>query len=371
MGIFKMPWRWAAVVPLLWCAQAHVLAATAPPVADALSGNALRRARRPLHGHRLTDQRAHETQQPTDYLYPASAEANHTGAMPACPPAQATCNVLVVVDMQKDYCKGCGSATESKWASEGVKALVGPINRIIGESAEGFEVVVFTQDWLDKGSAFLVHDTVGSQLLDGITQPAGKSFHFTKTADDWMNHGYFHGRLYAIKGEAGHGIGKPSSLDTILWSNGYSPEKTHLYVVGTATYRCVMKGSVHARALGYTVSFVEDAVDGDGNEYDWQRFGDPCNSRAVHPSCHSYMGIEDVGTACSENDKRLWAESIYTALGGPDRRLRQSIMGHAQIRRCEDADAVFASLNGKSCPVQPVPVAGTGTLAACDSGNNK
>ena len=35
---------------------------------------------------------------------------------------------------------------------------------------------------------------------------------------------------------------------------------------GTATYRCVMKGSVHARAHGYKVQYVKNAVEGDGDD---------------------------------------------------------------------------------------------------------
>ena len=68
---------------------------------------------------------------------------------------------------------------------------------------------------------------------------------------------------------------------------GYDPSWTSLYVTGTATYRCVMKGSVHARAHGYKVQYVKNAVEGDGDDYDWKRYACPnfMNS-GVKKSCH-------------------------------------------------------------------------------------
>ena len=77
-----------------------------------------------------------------------------------------------------------------------------------------------------------------------------------------MNDGYYNGRLSSKKGDS-----KPQRR--ILREFG---SWTSLYVTGTATYRCVMKGSVHARAHGYKVQYVKNAVEGDGDDYDWKRY---------------------------------------------------------------------------------------------------
>ena len=188
---------------------------------------------------------------------------------PTCAKDQERCTVLVVVDMQKDYCQGCGSPTESQWASKGVKEIATPINAVIDAAGDNLDLVLFTQDYLPDDSKFLVHNSVGSEVLDELKQPVGKTAHFTKGADDWMNHGFYKGRKYAINGETVENAHLPESLDVILNAYGYHPKKTHMYVVGTATYRCVMKGSVHARALGYKVSIVENSVEGEGDDYDW------------------------------------------------------------------------------------------------------
>jgi len=240
----------------------------------------------------------------------------HPLEFPEC--GKSHCNVLVVVDMQNDYCKNCGSPTESKWASATVKELAesdGPINQVIKKAHNAknpFDLIIFTQDWLEDGSPFLVHDTIGAEVIKTI-DGQGTGISFTKRADDWMNNGYYQGRLYAIRGEAKEGDARPRDLGHILQEFGYTPTKTSLYVTGTATYRCVMKGSVHARSLGYTVSYVKDAVEGDGDEYDWKRYACPnFMNRGVKKSCHDMHG-----DACDKDAKSKWFETVYKTLVAP------------------------------------------------------
>ena len=45
-----------------------------------------------------------------------------------CSDSKKRCNVLVVVDMQNDYCKGCGSPTESPWSTDALLKIVPNIN---------------------------------------------------------------------------------------------------------------------------------------------------------------------------------------------------------------------------------------------------
>jgi len=102
----------------------------------------------------------------------------------------------------------------------------GPINQVIDGNT--FSLIIFTKDWLADGSPFLVHDTTGAEVLTDLHK--GPGVEFTKRADDWMNEGYYNGRLYAIKGEAKAGDSKPKPLGELLTEFGYTPEKTHMYI---------------------------------------------------------------------------------------------------------------------------------------------
>jgi len=269
-----------------------------------------------------------------DYPSNDSPDSSQDAILTKAKCAKDKCNILVVVDMQKDYCKGCGSTTESQWASTGVKALADPIKQLLAKSAK-FDLIIFTQDWLASGKPFLVHDTNGAKVMDELEPPAeakSKTFYFTKGADDWLNHGYWGGRQFAIKGETGVGAKKPTPLDDILVSAGYTPDKTSMYVTGTATYRCVMKGSVHANALGFDVNIVADSVEGDGDKGDWDRYGVP-------------------GTPPADKTLQQWKMDVFSTRGGPDVAKRQSILKNAGVKSCANAAAVIASIDGKACPV--------------------
>ena len=331
--------------------------------------NVERFARKETHSHTHTTHNTtqHKTHSQTyshtqsiplpDHVYPAS-DAVTPVKFPECKQEGGDhCNILVVVDMQNDYCKGCGSPTESKWASATVKELAatqGPINQVIQKAHDAgvpFDMILFTQDWLGDGSPFLTHDTKGAEVIETIlNQDDEKSATYTKRADDWMNDGYYNGRLYAIRGEAKKGDSKPRDLGRILREFGYSPSWTSLYVTGTATYRCVMKGSVHARAHGYKVQYVKNAVEGDGDDYDWKRYACPnfMNS-GVKKSCHDMFG-----QTCDGRAKSKWLESVYKTLGGPSVHLREHIMKNAGVLECADADAVVSSLKGTDCPLTEV-----------------
>ena len=140
---------------------------------------------------------------------------------------------------------------------------------------------------------------------------------------------------------------RPRDLGHILQEFGYTPTKTSLYVTGTATYRCVMKGSVHAKSLGYTVSYVKNAVEGDGDDYDWKRYACPnFMNGGVKKSCHDMFG-----EPCDARAKSKWFKTVYETLGGPSVKLRQHIMKNAGVLECADAAAVVSSLEGSPCPV--------------------
>merc|ERR1719436_947925 len=77
-------------------------------------------------------------------------------------------------------------------------------------------------------------------------------------------------RQWAVNGEtlpfwAGP---EPPTLDQLLGYRGLAPWNTQLFVTGTATNRCVMKGAIHARSLGFDVVIAKDPVTG-GSEDRW------------------------------------------------------------------------------------------------------
>lgn len=108
-----------------------------------------------------------------------------------------------------------------------------------------------------------------------------------------------------------------------------------------------MKGSVHARSLGYTVSYVKNAVEGDGDDYDWKRYACPnFMNQGVKKSCQDMMGAP-----CNEEQTSQWYDTVFKTLGGPSVHLREHIMKNAGVLECGDAAAVVGSLGGSACPI--------------------
>ena len=178
--------------------------------------------------------------------------------MPTC--KKSHCNVVVVVDMQNDYCHASGPSRENECQAEqdpftgemyepgkspftvaGVKDAGNKVNEVM-DSVDA-DVVVFTQDWLSPDDKFLRENTFGTRLLSNIRQPLDKSYRFTKSTDDWMIQSFVQGeRKYALNGKQ---IGlrtdvESTTLPTIFETYGYDePGKTTMYVTGVALNRCV------------------------------------------------------------------------------------------------------------------------------------
>ena len=185
-------------------------------------------------------------------------------------------NVLIVVDMQNDYCSECNSPTVSKWALTGLPDVAHHINLLHNSNSNSnsnsnndqvtISQVVFTQDWLPDSSTFLRRNTYGAEIIRALEQPEG-SLTFTKSSDDWMNRlgpkekctycdpSYDDNYHFSLNNEKGSTTTNPNggrpTLDQYLTSAGYPPAETRLIVTGIAENRCVMKGSIHALDLGY------------------------------------------------------------------------------------------------------------------------
>ena len=116
-----------------------------------------------------------------------------------------------------------------------------------------------------------------------------------------------------------------------------------------------MKGAVHARSLGYDSVLVTDAVEGDGDSWDWDRFLDKFDKELQaehgyalnHAQCSPGQQLAKRDRA---NFKKAVSRTAFTTRGGPNVKLRRCILHLAGVRECADADAVQGDLNGSKCP---------------------
>lgn len=266
-----------------------------------------------------------------------------------------TCNLLVVVDMQNDYCTTCGSETVSPWA-EPILPTAAKINDIMalktpkGESI--WDLVVFTKDWLEPGvvcleqkesscvKSSLVRDTFGTQVVSQIRKPADSAAYleYTKNLDDWFNTmdanmSADHQDHFALNGENIPGNSHPT-LRQMLQYRGFTPEKTRMVVTGTASNRCVMKGSVHARYDGYNVFVVASAIAGYAEKPDnW------------HPGENAPDTFCGDTQACDGNEARSWEREVFFGeKGGPTRPQAFAIMTGAGVITLPGSEQLATSL---------------------------
>jgi nicotinamidase-related amidase len=213
--------------------------------------------------------------------------------------------VCVIVDVQKAYTNF--TLPENDNAVNNVKKIL---------TDENFcDLKVFTMDVLDgihkvegphKGEK--VHGWFTSpDLVDSLTRlNKSPEWYYTKQVDDWMSvdektpKEYKTGGNTIITSEASRSgcasqkistwssqdafsvsleiekksADKPVGRDHLvnrLARAGYTPQNTHLYVVGVQANRCVFKGSMHARHLGFAVTVIQDATYG-GEHQKWTPF---------------------------------------------------------------------------------------------------
>jgi nicotinamidase/pyrazinamidase len=171
-------------------------------------------------------------------------------------------DVLLVVDMQNDFCPG------GKLAVPGGDEIVPLVNRI----AKAFPHVVLTQDWHppghhsfasshpDKHPFATAELSYGPQILwpdHCVQETGGAAFH-----DDLQ---IPHAQLVLRKGFR-HAIDSYSALyendrTTPTGLAGYLRERglTHLFIAGLAFDFCVRYSAEDARREGFAVTVIEDA----------------------------------------------------------------------------------------------------------------
>jgi len=165
--------------------------------------------------------------------------------------------VLVVVDMQKDYDTEANTQLYGNVQPHGyanpIAHFVDPINTM--RESNSWDLVVFTFDWLSADmlagrTPFCLEHSFGATLLNDLVIDASRDVLFRKSSDDsFCDHG---GEVEARTG--------CDRLGDVLAALGFTPASTSLIFVGQRFERCVLKSVMHARFLGYECSVVMDAT---------------------------------------------------------------------------------------------------------------
>jgi len=190
-------------------------------------------------------------------------------------------DVLLVVDIQNDFCPGGALAV-----ADG-DAVVAVANTLMAR----FDHVVLTQDWHPAGHGSFASSHPGSSPFEGITMPYG---HQTLWPDHCVqdSHGaQFHTALKTGRAELVLRKGYHRAIDS--YSAFYENDKTtptgltgylrsrgfsRVVLIGLATDYCVHYSGLDARREGFDVLLVEDgcrAIDLDGSlARAWREMGE-------------------------------------------------------------------------------------------------
>lgn len=314
------------------------------------------------------------------------------------------CNVLVVVDMQNDYCLDCGESQDGcHWPFRSpLESTAAKINKAVTDAGVDFDFVVFTEglmSWETDDGKCTFPNTRGFQIIDALKttddsflgDPTKDVMHFSKLTDDWFTNAVFSDRQFANNGETLPFWNKdlPPTLPEQLAYRNLKPDNTQLFVTGTATNRCVMKGAVHARQLGFDVVLAKDAVTG-GSEDRWViskvTIPEGPNACAIPSETGEYSNLHHCAVAlsceeqyntqkCTEEEKQEWMGNVYFGWrGGPSQNDAFKYLENSGVVVVDDvmefANPTSASCNnpqhgmcnglaGNCCP------AADGTMLAC------
>lgn len=186
--------------------------------------------------------------------------------------------VLVIVDIQNDFCAGGALAVPD------AEAVLPVVNGLMG----AFHQVILTQDWHLPDHVSFVSNHPGRNVFDRVALSSGEQILWPDHCVQGSVGAAFHSGL-CIPPEAvvlRKGIHRdrdsysaffendrqtPVGLDALLREAGAEA----IVLAGLATDFCVLHTAVDARALGYEVTVVESAcrgIDIDGSLADaWSR----------------------------------------------------------------------------------------------------
>jgi len=174
-------------------------------------------------------------------------------------------DVLLVVDVQNDFCTGGALAVP-----EG-EAVVEPANRLMAIVPH----VVLTQDWHPRNHFSFASANVGRQPFEVIEAPYGPQVLWPDHCVQGTSGAAFHPDLDPTRAELIIRKGFRRKIDSYSAFNendqttptglaGYLRERRlkHLYLCGLATDFCVAWSALDARREGFAVTVVEDACRG-------------------------------------------------------------------------------------------------------------
>ncbi|SFG50480.1 bifunctional nicotinamidase/pyrazinamidase [Methylobacterium gossipiicola] len=173
-------------------------------------------------------------------------------------------DVLLVVDVQNDFLPGGALAVPDG------DAVIAPINRL----AEGFAHVVLTQDWHPPGHVSFATSHPGRAPFEAVARPYGSQMLWPDHCVQGTEGAALAPGLRATHAELVIRKGHRRDVDsysafveadrTPTGLAGYLRERgfTRVVVCGLATDYCVAWTALDARAAGFSVAVVADAVRG-------------------------------------------------------------------------------------------------------------
>lgn len=176
-----------------------------------------------------------------------------------------TTAVLVVIDIQNDFCSGGTLAVPD------AEAVLPVVNGLMRD----FERVILTQDWHPPGHVSFASSHSGQRAFGRITLPYGEQVLWPDHCVEETRGAAFHSGLDVPAGATivRKGVRQnidsysaffendrqtPVGLDALLRGSGIG----EITLSGLATDYCVLHTALDARALGYEVSVIEPACRG-------------------------------------------------------------------------------------------------------------
>jgi nicotinamidase/pyrazinamidase len=171
-----------------------------------------------------------------------------------------TNDVLLVIDVQNDFCPGGALAV-----GEG-DAVVPVINAL----TERFDHVVLTQDWHPAGHSSFASSHPGSKPFEVIAMPCGPQVLWPDHCVQGTSGAAFHSRLLVDRAELVIRKGFRNAIDsysafhendrrTPTGLAGYLRERgfKRVFLAGLATDYCVYYSAVDARREGFEATVIE------------------------------------------------------------------------------------------------------------------
>lgn len=178
-----------------------------------------------------------------------------------------TNDVLLIVDIQNDFCPGGALAVPDG------DAVIPVVNRV----AESFEHIILTQDWHPRGHLSFASSHAGRKPYDVIGASYGEQVLWPDHCVQSSDGAAFHGRLAVPRAELIIRKGFHPDIDsysafyendrrTPTGLSGYLRDRslTRIFIVGLAFDFCVRYSAEDAGRHGFSVFVIEDGCRGIG-----------------------------------------------------------------------------------------------------------